>query len=65
MPIEEPTTGTETMDYQELILRMQSDMAELSGEDLAELAMAMGIEVTYQGDSMFTIGATVKNGFIQ
>lgn len=56
---------TETMDYQELMLKMQSDMAELSGEDLAELANAMGIEATYKGDSIFEVGATVKNGFIQ
>lgn len=53
--------STEMIDYHELMLRMQADMTQLSGEDLAELAMSMGIEVTYQGDSMFTVG-TVKNG---
>jgi len=67
---------TETMDYQELMLRMQTDMAELSGEDLAELAGAMGIEVKYVGDSIFEVpnksadkldmlNQTVKNGLIQ
>lgn len=74
MPNDEPTT--ETMDYQELMLKMQADMAELSGEDLAELAGVMGIEVKYVGDSIFEVPSksadklvmlnqTVKNGLIQ
>jgi len=48
--------------YEELITKMQSDMAELSGEDLAELAGYMGIEVSlwnceteYGSDSLFIV----------
>lgn len=43
----------EIISYPDLILKMESDMAELSGEDLAELAGHLGINVNYEGDSMF------------
>lgn len=47
--------GELLISYQDLILKIQNDMEELGGEDLAEFAGHIGINVKYQDDSIFVL----------
>jgi hypothetical protein len=47
---------TRTLDFQNLCTEIAETLAEMDGEDLADLAnKILSAKVTYEGDSIFTV----------
>jgi hypothetical protein len=50
------TTMNRTIDFQQLCTEISETMAEMDGEQLADLAnKVLSDKVTYEGDSLFTV----------